>query len=358
MIDRCAQPLSALIDGDGRIVDANTGLVELLGPSASQVNGASLGSFLAPEWRSEVLSQIDLAAGESSDSAVQWCGRRSDGLPWCADFSGWRPMAWTDQVVLSGLRRFGPVAWVDEVDLEVDPRLSVGVDSVVSHDIRGALRGASGFLSVVKRVLDDPAVASLHERLAKAGDHLEIAARSTATADEIAEKVVHFMRWAKCPFAMRPAALGPLVRQAVALSHETFEAAPAEVHLGELPEVVADVEHVRWAVAEIITNSRKFSSHAVRVELTATVEDGYCTVSVSDDGPGIDPDLTDDAFLAGRQLQPRGDFTGVGMGLTLCQLVFERHAGWCRVKSRGDSARHSGGESGTTILFRLPSSSG
>lgn len=331
--------ITAVLDNDDRFVDASPEMVELLGPQPGHVTGRSMRSFLAPE----------LAGADLSESATDWCGLRADGLPWCARFTTWRPARWTDQYVLAGHRRFGPIRWADDA-APVDPPRSAGVDSVISHDIRGALRGGSGFVKVVKRAVDDPAIAGLHERLTKAGEHLDIAARSVATADETAAKVVDFLRWSVRPLLVRTLPLDQLLRQAVAQSSETFDGPAPDVRHGQLPTVTVDVELVRWALAELLTNARKFSAGPVTVDVSAQSRDRFCVISMSDDGIGIDPLLADDALLPGRKLQARGDYPGVGMGLALSQVVFERHAGWLRVDAEN--------ETGATILFRLPCSSG
>lgn len=337
--------LAAVLDRDHRFVDANAELVSLLGPRPDAVVGSSWSSFLAPELRGDDLSPT---------GPVDWHGRRADGLPWCATLSFWSPAGLDGGSVVAGVRRFGPVGWVDQPEPTGPPR-PPGIDTVVSHDLRGALRGGSGFVTVVKRALDDPSIARLHDRLAKAGEHLAIAARSVATADETAEKVVQYLRWGQRPFAIERVALDRLVRDAAAQADATETTPPVEVTVGSLPEVLADVEHVRWAITELITNAAKFNDGSASVTFTrdpASTDDGYCVVRVHDNGIGIDPQLAGDAFLFGRKLQARGDYGGVGMGLPLCELVFQRHAGWCRV------APDTGADGGSTILFCLPSTSG
>ncbi len=345
--------LSAVLDSSATVVAANPALVELLGPDSQDVLGSYLGSFLAPEHKGA-------ASWEGADSQpVTWCGRRADGLPWCGKFAFFQPAPLPGQTLMTGIRRFGPVQWLDSRVHARLPRPAPGVDSVVSHDIRGALRGGSGFVSVVKRALDDPSISTLHDRLPKAAEHLAIAGRSVATADEIAEKVVNYMRWSTCLLTMQDVSLDELVLQANALSNETFAGPPADLRFGHLGRVVADPAHLRWALAEIITNARKFSDHPVTVQLGTHAAGSFCVLSVRDDGFGLDPELADDAVLPGRKLQARGDYPGVGMGLALCVMIFERHAGWCRIAPTGRDLASAAppGATGTTVEVRLPSSS-
>jgi signal transduction histidine kinase len=176
-------------------------------------------------------------------------------------------------------------------------------------------------------------------------DHLGIVARSLASADQLAEQVVRALRWSDRPLSVDAAPLGPLVDEAAATAGVAVAAPPAAA------DVLVDRELVTWAVTELLVNARTFAGgDAATVEVAARpAPPGWCELVVRDDGPGIADDLLDDAFQPGRQLQARGEVTGVGMGLALCRLVFERHAGWCRAEPV---------TTGTTIAVRLPAADG
>ncbi|WP_409410844.1 ATP-binding protein [Bradyrhizobium sp. sBnM-33] len=62
---------------------------------------------------------------------------------------------------------------------------------------------------------------------------------------------------------------------------------------------------------------------------------------MSDNGPGIDPDLGDDAIAAFATTKP----DGLGLGLSLSRSVIEAHGGELRI----ESTKH-----GTTASFTLP----
>jgi signal transduction histidine kinase len=84
-------------------------------------------------------------------------------------------------------------------------------------------------------------------------------------------------------------------------------------------------------------------------------DDRFALIAVHDDGIGIPAALAADAFAPGRKLQPRGDYPGIGMGLALCSMVFERHAGWCRVATTDRLDERRGPPiDGTTMVVRLP----
>jgi signal transduction histidine kinase len=371
--------ITAALSLDGVVVNANRACIELLGPDPDSLIGSPLADRLAPEHVGPLERWLDAArvGEESSEWDGGWTGLRMDGLPWVALAHLWLPNAGAPSIVLTGRRRFGPVRWEGDKATGRPVRVRADVDSVISHDIRGALRSASGFVTVVQRLLSDPAIDRLDERFGRSADHLAIADRSLANADELAERVVQLMRWIDVPMTIAPRPLADVLAGAALRSQECFGAEPLELDAaGDLPTVAA-TEQLEWAFGELLTNARKFRRHPgdrsapsparVGVHLASSEErtavgvdadhddDRFALIAVHDDGIGIPAGLTADAFAPGRKLQPRGDYPGIGMGLALCATVFERHAGWCRVaivdrhdERRGPPIR------GTTMIVRLP----
>jgi signal transduction histidine kinase len=87
------------------------------------------------------------------------------------------------------------------------------------------------------------------------------------------------------------------------------------------------------AVTELVTNARKFADGAVHIAIDATPIGGWTYVRLRDDGPGVEPQLAEDAFLPFRLLQPKGRFPGVGMGLPLCRQILRAHGGRCWIEA-------------------------
>lgn len=112
----------------------------------------------------------------------------------------------------------------------------------------------------------------------------------------------------------------------IALTHEV----PAE-----LPAVMADVNRLEWAVAQLVDNALKFNSREGRVHLTARLDGRRIEVSVADTGVGIPADRLLEIFEPFHQLDSSSTrrHAGTGIGLTLAKRIIEGHGSKLEVES-------------------------
>ena len=98
---------------------------------------------------------------------------------------------------------------------------------------------------------------------------------------------------------------------------------------------------------QVIINLVRNAIDAVRAEGGSIVaetgqDDGWVTLSVSDDGPGVAAEVADaifDAFVTTKS-------DGLGLGLAVSKLLVEAHGG--TIGARPNAPR------GTTVTIRLP----
>jgi light-regulated signal transduction histidine kinase (bacteriophytochrome) len=126
--------------------------------------------------------------------------------------------------------------------------------------------------------------------------------------------------------------------------HET----QATVTHDELPHVLADESQMMQLLQNLIGNAIKFRRDGVppRVHI-GVVSNGFGhTISVRDNGIGIDPQFFDRIFVIFQRLNAREKYPGTGIGLAICKKIVERHGGQIEVQS-------TPGE-GSTFAFTLP----
>lgn len=140
----------------------------------------------------------------------------------------------------------------------------------------------------------------------------------------------------------------------VALAHQVAEVGMAgnlgrkvEIEVKEdLPAVKADRELLRRILTNLMGNALKFTKPGGTVTLQLGREGEDLRVSVSDNGPGIDPKDHGRIFEKFGQVQGAHARLGTGLGLTFCRLAVEAHHG--RIGVISDIGQ------GSTFWFVLP----
>jgi signal transduction histidine kinase len=120
-----------------------------------------------------------------------------------------------------------------------------------------------------------------------------------------------------------------------------------------LPDV--DVDHVRIGevLANLLQNALRHSPDGGTIEVAAhkvSLDDAPgVAVRVSDDGPGIPPELLPHVF---DRFVKSADSGGSGLGLAIARSLVEVHGGAINASSRTE--RDDEAPRGTTIMFTLP----
>lgn len=147
-----------------------------------------------------------------------------------------------------------------------------------------------------------------------------------------------------------PIDLNAAIRDAVSLlrSEAVMSNVTLSLDLAEtLPAVVGDPVEIQQVALNLARNAFEAMAdidpekRELRVR-TAVAADGKAEVSVTDTGPGIDPEILPqlfDTFFTTKN-------TGLGIGLSICRSIVQAHGGTLSVDSSGDA--------GTTFRFTLP----
>jgi len=104
------------------------------------------------------------------------------------------------------------------------------------------------------------------------------------------------------------------------------------IDLAGAAEVNVDIDLLVRALDNLVENALR---HARNVTLSATANDGQLTIRVSDDGPGIPPEMLDKLFDKYVQVSTPGLPTRTanrGLGLTFVRLVAQGHGGDAEVE--------------------------
>jgi two-component system OmpR family sensor kinase len=113
------------------------------------------------------------------------------------------------------------------------------------------------------------------------------------------------------------------------------------------PVVVAgDEDHLRQAIANLVTNAVRHTPDGTPIEVSARLDDGTAAVSVRDHGAGLDGDALAHVFDRFWRADSARVGTGTGLGLTIVSSIAIEHGG------RATAANAVGG--GAEFTIRLP----
>lgn len=208
---------------------------------------------------------------------------------------------------------------------EVD-RLKSDFIATVSHELKTPLTSMKGSLQFI---LKKGKWLTGVER-----EMLVVCMRNTERLISLIGSILEISRLeaGQIPFTMKPVVVGELALYAL----EEIKGAALARNISfvndigfDLPQVYGDYDRLHEVMANLLSNSVKFSPVNSVVTLMAERIGNYLALSVCDDGKVIKPSDRDRLFTKFQQFSPPedGEPGGSGLGLAICREIVERHGG-------------------------------
>jgi signal transduction histidine kinase len=212
---------------------------------------------------------------------------------------------------------------------------------VASHDLQEPLRKVSSFCQLLQRRY----AGQLDER---ADQYIAFAVDGAQRMQRLINDLLAFSRVGRTTEGFSVVDLGAVAASAAGQLETVREEAGGEIVLGELPTVSGDPGLLQALFANLIGNGLKFRREDVPpvVRVEAQRDDDTWTITVSDNGIGIEPEYGEKVFVIFQRLHGRDVYPGTGIGLALAKKIVEFHGGRIGLVSRDGP--------GTTIRFTLP----
>ena len=206
----------------------------------------------------------------------------------------------------------------------------------IAHDIRSPIRNILTFSTFLDK--DNPSLSS------DSKDHiLEIqkAAKSLETLLQGLLQVGH--NWTTPPH-FQLASLQEIV--STAMNNETLTNSDISIQ-ADLPNLICDAEKISTLFKILISNAIKFRAQdKPSIQIGSTTIDQETAFFVRDNGIGIPEKNHLEIGTLFRQLHPKSQYTGHGVGLYIAKQIITVHRGKMYLQS-------TPGE-GTTIYFTIP----
>ncbi len=202
-----------------------------------------------------------------------------------------------------------------EARLEAERRLLV---SSIAHDLRTPLFALRGYLDAIAAGIGNP-----RERLD----------RARAKAEQIDRLVTGLFGYARADIDERPRLHSTDLAETVIDAAAAFELAAGErgvklhVTARTRPWVRIDRDGFERALANILDNALRHTPSGGSVDVACGEDADHAFVRVTDDGPGIAPDLLPHLFELTARTASNTRIDGAGLGLTIATRLLRNQGG-------------------------------
>lgn len=211
---------------------------------------------------------------------------------------------------------------------------------IASHDLQEPLRKVQTFAALMREEyeghVDDTARYYL-ERMQDAAARMSILLRDILSFSRITAQQNRFERLS----------IQQIVQEVITELDLRIEASSARVEFFDDVELEADPALLRQLLTNLVLNAIKFQPHGNQphIQITATREsnvsgEDICRIITADNGIGFDSKYAGRIFEPFQRLHGNTEYTGTGMGLSICRRIVEWHGGTIRAESTpGEGSR-------------------
>jgi signal transduction histidine kinase len=195
---------------------------------------------------------------------------------------------------------------------------------VTSHDLKTPIRGIGGLTEMVQEDLQDyfaspTANPEVSENLDRILDRVE-------RMNQLTRGILEFSQTGMEVAENQPLVLGD-VAEALRLD---FELNPEQLKLtGDTESIQIDSFNFLRVLENLVGNAVKYHDDKENLEITISAQTAgdRCNVSVTDNGPGIDPRFHERIFDMFQTLRAGEAPESTGIGLAIVKKAVERHGG-------------------------------
>ncbi|UHQ21566.1 CHASE domain-containing protein [Lysobacter sp. 5GHs7-4] len=350
----------ALLDSDGRIVDANPALVAIVGNNEAALQGMRFDAL----FENEDQELIGKATGRTDTDGVHRATRRlhrEDGLVRQVQLT-YAPVPGNIGQDISGLvqvedvtERLRAEARVHALNRTLEARVALRTRELsqanqeleafaysVSHDLRAPLRAIEGF----SRILIEKHTAQLDD---SGRDYLGRVRKAAGRMGELIDALLQMSRLARSELKLDRIDLSKLAGEIVEELRTADPQRSVQVDIQPGLQVVGDAALLRNLLANLLGNAWKFTrlQSQPRIAFGADINaQGLPEFYVRDNGAGFAQEYVGKLFRPFQRLHTDSDFPGHGIGLASVKRIVERHGG--TIRADGVEGQ------GATFTFTLP----
>jgi PAS domain S-box-containing protein len=323
-------------DLEGKILQANDAVFQLLGFRPDELIEQSLSHIISPEETREFVVALREVVERGITRNIRLNPRSASGevIPTTLNASALRDAHGRVIGAIGILRDMRAYEQVVRALEESRQKLQAADQAkdqflaMVSHELRTPLTAMLGWARMLRGgVLDD----------ASAARALEVIERNSKLQAQLIEDLLDLSRIVTGKLRLELQAVDPvaIVEASIEAVQTLADAKAIELRVVLDPSagsVLADPHRLQQVVSNLLSNAIKFTPAQGRVELGLERLGATLRISVRDTGPGISPDLLPHIFEPFYQGENARRAGGLGLGLAIVRNIVELHSGTVSVE--------------------------
>ncbi|TMH70988.1 MAG: response regulator, partial [Betaproteobacteria bacterium] len=205
--------------------------------------------------------------------------------------------------------------------------------AMLSHELRNPLAPIRNAVELMRRV------GSPEQRVTMARDVID---RQVTHLARLVDELLDVSRISQGKIVLKkePVELSKIIAHSVETVRPMIDAREQRlsVEVSARPVwLLGDFARLSQVVANLLNNASKYTGEGGRIRLAAMAGEGVATITVEDNGSGIEPELLPrvfELFVQGERGLDRSQ-GGLGIGLTLVKRLVELHQGRVEAHSEG-----------------------
>jgi light-regulated signal transduction histidine kinase (bacteriophytochrome) len=199
---------------------------------------------------------------------------------------------------------------------------------VASHDLQEPLRKVSLFLQMLETRYKD--------KIDQTADHyITSAVTSARQMRQLIRDLLEYSHLSAAKEAVEAVDMNEVVESVLSGLAKEIEDSGASIKVDKLPVLQSSVKtQMVQLIQNLLTNALKYRSEkAPQIKISAAGDGSHWFFSVADNGIGIDPEFHDKVFIIFKRLHNKNEYSGTGVGLSICKKIVEQHGGRIWVES-------------------------
>lgn len=240
------------------------------------------------------------------------------------------------------------------LELERNNKELASFNYVASHDLQEPLRKIQTFISRLEDKEQDNLSANGKVYIGRIKS-------SSARMRSLIDDLLQFSRTNKSEEVFEDANINILLETAKHDLAEIISDKRARISSDMIPTMKVIPFQIKQLFLNLISNSLKYSRENITPVITITYSQTnasdlpkvkyskhsiYHTITIKDNGIGFDQDYAEKIFILFNRLHNKNEYSGTGIGLSICKKIVENHNGYITAAGKVDH--------GSTFTFYLP----